>query len=323
MLPNTRLLTKNRNKLILGALALIVIVFAAAYFLKAQSTLQIVPVGNKFKLSFNLQRSDEPNFSNLLGKLNLSQSVKQGVQFELDSTSSAKLAFTSPINAKIALGTDTLNFKGTLTRNQNPTLPFENIKIPISANTAILGHDFKYFLKKNLQPPADLSVWIDKNLNSNIAQYLIVFGENYDFAVIFKSKEINFSDLKNIKDEAGQSIAKEETSDDTTFVLLKLKGNQNSPTIFQKNGWNYFVSSPGGAKDLESAAKSAGQTTEFPALPQRENLSMVISFVGKQNPAPLKYFFSSPDPIPSLTKQNFAFKFVLANNSFFGSFSVK
>ncbi len=320
MFSNTRLLAKNRKKLVLGALALIFILFAF-YPRKSQSTLQIAPVGNKFKLSFHLQKSDEQKLSNLLEKLNLSQSIKQGVQFELDSTTSAKLAYASPVKATITAASDTLNFQGTLTRNQNSTLPFENIKIPIS-NTAILGHDFKYFLKKNLNPPADLSAWIDKNLNSDIAQFLIVFGQNNDFAVIFQNKEINFSELKNIKDEAGQSIAKEEASDGTTFILLKLKGNQNSPTIFQNNGWNYFVSSSGGAKDLESAAKSTGQTIEFPALPQRENLSMVINFVNKQNSVLPNYFFL-PQENSKIFSKIANFKFVLKDKSFFGSFSVK
>lgn len=320
MLPDTRLLAKNRKKLVLGAIALIFIVFLVVYLATLQSTVTIAPVGNKFKLSFQLRKSDEQKFSNLLEKLNLSQSVKQGVQFELDSTSSAKLAFTSPINAKITLASDALNFKGTLTRTPNPSQAFENIKIPISS-TAILGHDFKYFLKKNLDLPADLSAWIDKNLNSDIAQFLIVFGDNYDFAVIFQNKDINFADLKNIKNGLGESIAKEETAEGITFVLLKVEGLEKTPAVFSQNGWNYFVSSAQGAKDLASASKLSAQEIEFPALPQKESLSMVINFVNKNSALP-PYFFL-PQENSKILGRIANFKFVLKDKSFFGSFSVK
>ncbi len=319
MPPIIRLLSKNR-KLTFTFLVIIFFAFTVIYLASLQSTATVIPVGNKFRLSFQFQKRDEAKFSSVLEKLNLSQSVKQGVEFELDSTSSAELAYASPVKAKITFSKDALNFKGTLTRNQNPSLAFENIKIPASASAALLESDFRGFLKKNLNPGENLAFWIDQNVTSNIGEYLIIFGQNNTYAVIFKNGNVNFTDLKNIKNEQGESVAKEETSDGIDFILLKVEGLEKTPTIMSQNGWNYFVSSAQGAKDLVSALQSDSQV-EFPALPQKENLSMVINFVNKNSTLP-PYFFL-PEENSKLLQRISSFKFVLEDSSFFGSFSVK
>ncbi|MDO8487251.1 MAG: hypothetical protein Q7S45_03085 [Candidatus Curtissbacteria bacterium] len=317
-----RLLSYDRTKKACGLVVLFLIAFIVAFSYRGpQSSAIIASDQNKFKLSFQLQKSDEAKFSSTLEKLNLPQSVKQGIQFELDSTSSAKLAYASPIKAKITFGKDTINFKGTLTRNQNPSIAFENIKIPASSSAALMESDFRGFLKKNLNPGENLAFWIDKNVTSNLGEYLIVFGQNNDYAVIFKNGNINFADLKNIKNGLGESIAKEETAEGITLILLKIEGMEKTPAVFSQNGWNYFVSSAQSAKDLVSASQSGGQEVEFPALPQKENLSMVINFVNKNSVLP-PYFFL-PEENSKILGKITNFKFVLAGSSFSGSFSVK
>ncbi|MBI2598655.1 hypothetical protein HYW40_00305, partial [Candidatus Curtissbacteria bacterium] len=90
-------------------IALSIFVFTKNRF---QSTFTIESGLNKFKLSFNLQKSDESKLSDILSELDLPQSVKQGIEFELDATSQAKLAYVSPLKAKMKLGTNYLNFSG-------------------------------------------------------------------------------------------------------------------------------------------------------------------------------------------------------------------
>ncbi|MEX2028783.1 MAG: hypothetical protein WD988_04775 [Candidatus Curtissbacteria bacterium] len=312
----------DRNKKALAALILFLISFAATfYFQKHQSSVFLTSDQNKFKLGFELQKADEAKFSSILEKLNLAPSTRNGIEFELDSTSSAKLAALTPIRASTALYKDGVSYKGTLKRNFNPSQPFENIQIPSSASAALLSPDFRSFLKKNLNTTDDLSSWIDNNVISRFAQYLVIFGENSDFAVIFKNEDINLVDLKNIKDEAGEPIYKEEAADGANFALLKLGDSQLSPTIFEKNEWNYIVSSQDAAKQLEQSIDSAGQTVTFPDLPQSQDLSLVINFASRNNSEFFKYFFTGQPP--KIIEKIENFRFVLKDRSFFGSFSVK
>src|SRR3989338_1134862 len=89
---------------------LLVIFVISSKFTNAGTGLEITPIGNKFRLNFQIPKNDQENFSRTLSQLNLPQEVKEGVEFELDATSSAALAFASPINAKLNFKTKQVNF---------------------------------------------------------------------------------------------------------------------------------------------------------------------------------------------------------------------
>lgn len=304
----------------------IFLIFAASQRQKPQSKFTIVPQENNFRLAFDIAKKDEGALTRFLEKLNLPQSTIQGVTFQLDSTSSAKLAFASPIKTNVTFSQNSLSFQGNLQRDlKGYDFAFENIKIPKSTKIAVLSMDFKNFLDKNLSPPQEFRNWLDKNVKSENGSYFVISGENDDFALVFKNPSLDLEGLKNLKDPEGQPISKEDEVEGASFNLVKTQlqnGDEKTLSIFSKNGWNLITSSSGSAKDFLQAFDS-NDSIDFPDLSKREKVSYVVYYFGSSQPGVIAAYFANTDSFEKTLEKIESFKFILSTSSFSGLINLK
>src|SRR3990167_1432858 len=98
-----RLLLNSRHfKIFLSLIALFLIVVAFTLITnkpQKANTLNLTAQNNQFHLAFNFESQNQEAFLKFLQNLNLPPEAAEGLDFKLDATSSAKLAFASPINA--------------------------------------------------------------------------------------------------------------------------------------------------------------------------------------------------------------------------------
>ncbi len=196
---------KLSPKLILGALFLLVTVIIIHVFSnRSQSSLNLTANENKFNVSFQISDRDKNQATTFLQELSLPRSILDGFEFSLDGTSSAKLAYISPINAKLNLKKDKIQFSGTTTGSVNNTLlPIDlNFKAPNTTTVALFGQNLMPFIEKKITLPPP------KNIGG---QYLILFNNNPDFALISKKDTFDFTQLES----------KEVTEGDVTFHLAE------------------------------------------------------------------------------------------------------
>lgn len=297
-------------------------VFRQRPVVKNQNKAVLSSEQNKFKLDFVVSNRDSDKFLHILEDLNLPQSVSRGVEFELDATSSAKLAILAPIEADLEFFPGKIAFGG---RIEIPQKQFELAKvgIPESTTLAVFSKDFRGFIKRSFKIPKELDSWLGDNLSS-AGQYLIVFGEDGDFAVIAKAAGFNASGLQDIEDaESGESIYKQESKEQTTFHLLKLEP-QNEKTIktsalFEKDGYTYFVSSYNAVFEL---FKNQDQN-----FPWTETEAVLALFFRRLENSPLPQDFW--DMVFSGNHQDFSLDkiekatFVLKDRQFSGLIDIK
>jgi len=199
---------------ILAAFLFLIIIIFVAKFIDVQdrnsSQITLTADQNKFKLNFNLTNQDLIKFSKVLDKLNLPHSVKDGIEFELDATSSAKLAFTTPIKTNFNILPEKITFQGQIDKSFVNDQAAESLKIPASTNLAVFGNNIAEFVMARLNLPDQLSTWFLKNLNFQNGQYFIVFGAIQILHLFLKIPVQILMDLKISK-----------TSSRTNFFIWK------------------------------------------------------------------------------------------------------
>jgi len=280
----------GRSRIILGFLALFLIfifLILAVKLINLQnnkntSQLTLIANENKFKLNFDIANHDQSKFLKVLEKLGLPQSVKEGIEFELDATSAAKLTFATPIKANLNILPEKIIFKGRVNTSFLKVQEAVSIKIPASTNLAIFSDNIQDFIKTRLILSDEFSTWFSKNLISDRGQYFIVFGPNSDFAVIFRNSNIDLDSLKSIRNaDSGESLYKEESYDDVKLHLLKLfeslSGKDLTVVLFQEDTWVFFVSSYEAAQDLIQVQKSQIPSINFP-VKNTPLVSVVVLF---------------------------------------------
>lgn len=318
-----RLPSYDRTKKALGLVALFLIAFILAFSYRGpQSSATITSGQNKFHLSFQLQKGDELKLSNILSRLNLSSAAKQGVEFELDATSSAKLAYVSPIRLTLDVGAKYINFEGSLKRNLNgDDFQFESISLPNLTSLAVLSQKSGDFLS-GLSAYPQYKDWISQNVKSPSGIYLVVFGKSDDFAVIFKNSDFKIDQLKTIKDAQGEPIYKEQTTEGTNYGLLNLSASGPVLAIITKDGWNIIASSDSAAKEINpSPPKTSGQV--FPSIDKKGIAVFALYYRNDGNNPNIAKYISSGDKLSKILENVTSLVFTLDKGSFFGSISVK
>ena len=332
------LLQAGRAKIVFGILAiflfLAIIVFVAKFIsLQDRNSSQIILTAdqNKFKLNFNLANQDMTKFSKVLDKLNLPQSVKDGIEFELDATSSAKLAFVIPIKTDFNILPEKITFQGQVDKSFVSDQAAESLKIPASTNLAVFGNNIAEFVRARLNFPDQFSTWFSKNLNSQNGQYFIVFGANSDFALVFKNPSIDIDGLKNIKDvKSNQSLYKEESIDNIKLYLLKLSESLDEKDLtivfFQEGDWTFFASSPDAAQKLLKIQKSQIPSINFP-LKNNSLISLILLYrnsdknpIGENFP---QLIFAGNGGLAKTMDQIEEFEFILKKDKFSGLINLK
>ena len=254
------------------SLTLLFLIFIAVLVIiqnKNTSQVTLIANENEFKLNFDITNNDQSEFLKVLEKLGLPQSVAKGVEFELDATSSAKLTFATPVKANLNILPGKIAFKGKVNTSFLQDQEAKSIKIPTSTNLAVFSGNLIAFIKSRLILSQEFSAWLSKNLASDQGQYLVVFGPNSDFTLIFKNPNIDFLALKDINDpQSDESAYKEELTDNIKLYLFKLPQSLNGEDLtcvfFQEGDLIYFTSSYEAAQELINTLKSQTPSLDFP-----------------------------------------------------------
>lgn len=262
-------------------LTLAIIFFIFRSCCQKLSSLSISSEKNKFRVSFNIGEKDKDNFEKFLTNLEIPSEIGSGASFRLDATSSAMLTFFTPIKTDLQLSSKEISFSGKISHKPSNNFRVENIKVPKSTRLAVFASNVIDFLNSRYSLPEEFLKWLSKNFPTDKGQYLIIFGENYDFAVLAKSDKVNFDDLKNI-------TYKEETDQDVTFHFLKLNKDpsqqQLTATIFNLNGYTILCSSLSCARTITSVLKSGEQSSTFPSVKEGQQLAFTMLYNNTASP---------------------------------------
>src|SRR3989344_6491578 len=193
---------KLNPQIILGSLIVIIAILTLIVFTTAnrpKSNLLLTASENKFKISFNIGANNQKYFSEVLEKFSLPTTVKSGFEFQLDATSSARLALITPAEAELNFSPNKIRYKGEISHELFPDeLPIENLTFPKRTRLVVFAPNFKEFLNTKMNLPSELTTWINRTL-INQGQYLVVGGQDSDFTIVFKSTNPDFESLKNLK----------------------------------------------------------------------------------------------------------------------------
>ncbi len=251
-----------------------------------QSQAEIVTAENSFKINFNLESPDKENISQLFEKLQISQNVLKGVTFELDSTSSAKLAFANPISANIQSQQGKISFSGTAQTPpmQSQFTPPSNYKMPQSALFVLFAPNFLPQVQKLVGTPTQLANWIDQNLDSQNGQLLQLFPEG-DFVLAFNSKkEPDFTSLAQLEfQDQIESPYIQQIESDVNIHIVKITKQEGETTVtfFKIGDEIYIASSTDAAKQIIAVQKENAPSVDFPKTDDK--VSAVVFLKNPEN----------------------------------------
>jgi hypothetical protein len=321
---------------LLGLLIILVISVFFVFFAKWQKQYTLVTLNTfeeKFRVNFNIPESDQEEFSKILQKLQLPQSIKEGFEFKLDATSAAALSFTLPLEAKITSLDPKIAFKGSVHRSGMDNFPLISLKIPQTTNLAVFAPDFRDFMDTRLNLAPEFKSWLDTNLFSEKGQILIIFGKDADFAVVAKPNQVDFESLKNIQtpDSEEPSYKKSQSEEAIDLHLINLppdwRGNQLTATLFQLGQWLFFSSSPQAAQELIRIQKSQKPSIDFLPLPASDTISLAILFRNSDQDSigePFqKLIFGQTNEFAKTIKKIAQAQFTLNENEFSGLINLK
>lgn len=299
----------NFKKIVFGIFFLIVLGVVALWANRPASQIILTAHNNKFNVNFQISSRDKTGAAAILGQANLPQNILEGAQFELDSTSSAKLAFMAPVTIDLEFTKERLNFRGIAAGvlSHAAVTPFANLQIPASTSLAILAPDFANLVKKRFAMPKDFQTWLDQNLTSESGQYLIVFGESGDFALATKpSNPPDFATLAAQSDE----FYKEESDANLLFHLVKLPQESQKEitfTFFEQGPFLFMASSRAAAQELANVQKGTSPSLNF--WPEKEKtISAVLFWQNSQtvNQDPLSFLVGEDTRLDSARQARLA-----------------
>lgn len=289
------MLKSPKVKKILG-IALLIAAGTAAFVLTQtdliipqKSTATLTASQNKFELNFDISQKDKLSLEEIARKLSIAI-PNPPVGFELDSTTSAKLAFKTPINANFNAHNDQITFEGNFKGPRTKLLAQENFKVPESTILAVFAQDLKSFAKSKLILQEEVEKWLDETFASSSGQYLIIFTENANWAIITKNSSASPSSLTGLTDAKAQPVYKEEQVDDVNLGLLNVKAKDTKDTtigLFIIGENVYLVSTPEAAKEL---IKSQNKTIDFKLPPSSNQVSANILLTNKNRELPENFY---------------------------------
>ncbi|MEK7581671.1 MAG: hypothetical protein AAB512_05335 [Patescibacteria group bacterium] len=250
---------KQIPKILLGSSVIILtlVLIILTIFLRSnkgsKNSLTLTSQNNEFKILFDLDKKSEGDFYNLLSNINAPSDTKQGITFDLDSTSEAKLAFLTPINASFDSSDKKISYSGKLARRPNLSdANLSQINIPQDTIFALAAPNLSHFLISRLNLDANSQRQVKEKINSEDGQYLIIFGKTPDYALFFK-KDLNTQTFKEIPLEASQ----ESEDNQTKIYSLDIPQENSQVGLFSEVGeYKIYVSSREAVKKIIDSQNS-------------------------------------------------------------------
>lgn len=248
------------------AAAVAVLVFQKAQ--KPASTLTLTAAENRFRVEFKIPENQRDLTAQVLEKLTIPQNILGGFEFELDSTSSAKLAFATPIKTLAFIKDRTITLTGKIKKG----LPGQhklntNLKIPKNTQIGVATGDFNQIVDRYLETDK-LRQWFDANRETQ-GQYLIIFGKDNFAIIIPKSGSLDFNALAEAATGPEEEVYKQETvevgGNSISLHSIKLTQGQEHQllTLFELGEFLYLTSSGAAARDLINSQLGNAPFTNF------------------------------------------------------------
>lgn len=239
---------------------------------------------NKFTINLDLKKEDEKNLVELLNELNLLKTSINGFSFELDSTSSAGLAFLTPIKSDFSVKNNSISFSGKtshslfLSKNE-----LDTINVPESSNLVLYSKNLiEFILNENIPGfrsgysilnrnllGEEFEIWLGRTFPKEIPGYLLVFGEDANLAIVTLDKGIDFSSLNDVFDqEQLEESYKVETQNEISYHLINTVESEDQANqtlaLFKIDNWQVLASSRDAAFAVAASIKSGDQSINFP-----------------------------------------------------------
>lgn len=266
---------KDTKKLILAAVlaAAAIAALVTQIAQKPASHLTLTAAENRFRVELAVPENQRDLTAQVLEKLTIPQDILGGFEFELDSTSSAKLAFATPIKTQAFIKDGNLTFTGKIKRG----LPGQhelntNLKIPKNTQIGVATGEFNQIIDRYLET-AKLRQWFDANQKKR-GQYLIIFGRDNFAIIIPKSGSLDFNSLAEAATSPEEEVYKQETfevgSNSISLHSIKLaRQNQYQLiTLFELGEFLYLTSSGAAARDLINSQLGNAPSVNFAARSQ-------------------------------------------------------
>ncbi len=266
----------------------VVAIISLVFFLLKDANKSLITATNgenKFFVNFDLKTKDQKNLSKILEDLQIPQSSQEDLSFELDSTSSASLAYLTPIRVNPIISTRSISFSGTVSHSPFiEKLSPGKIKVPQDFNLAVFAPNVLDFVTTRNLYPENLVNWLKNNFSAGSGQYLIIFGKNAQFALIVEKREIDLSSLKSIElSDQSETSYKEEVRADTIFYLMNIissEGKSEAVAFFQHENWVVFASSREAAFKIADSLQSKN-STDFPSFNFDSDSNFLLFFTNK------------------------------------------
>lgn len=310
---------KKIPKFILGFLLLIALIYFFSNIFSPTNTkgskVSVLSSQNKFDVEFNLSNLDNQNFKNFLVNLNAPNKLEEGFTFELDSTSSTALSFSSPIEFDVSIGAQSVLFKGVMDKPLlNNSYKIRKINVPQNSNLVIFtGKLHKYLSQKEKYPPS-ITSWIEENFKSTDGEYLVLFESSQEYALLSQKSNITLSTLKNLSfDSDTQNPYKEENIENINFHLLRIgesKSSERTIALFSYNDWTILASSRSASKVIIDALSGNSNSINIPVKESEKNTNFYLYFINDKYPIndSFKKFILSSKDFPLNIESNAASK---------------
>lgn len=308
------------------ALGLLLLIFLFSivtfnyFFQKKASTFDLSSAQNRFNLQFGLTSKDSRNFWDFLAGLNIPSAVSSGISFAVEGTSSAALAFASPIKGTMDVASHKVDFVGQMnSRIFSTDFSGTVFKFPDSLNLAIASQNLVPTASSCIDLPPEVSALISKESIAGL-QYLGFFDPQKECVLIFNTGNFDIDSFVGILDENNEPLYKEETIENTRISLIK------RAAIFQIGQWTFVSSSLESAKKVLEVQKREGQGVDFP-MKELQKLDFALLFAdNSQNPVPeelLASLFGSKNKIKDMAKRTKRLELTVSGENFWGSIEAK
>lgn len=301
--------------LLAGLFLLLLGLFIYILLNKSRSSFTITASQNKFNVKFQISKYDQKSAQSYVQDLGLAKNILDGLQFELDGTSSAKLAYILPIKANLKFQKEKLELTGTTQASQltDAISPDQNFKAPKEFSVALFGPNLLPLVEKRLTPTPDFKDWLNTNLKNTSGEYLFLF-KNMDLALIFK--EDSPLDFENLKSQISPNSYKEETQDNITFHLVE------NYVFFQSGDHIFVTSSLESAKDLEESQKGILSKTNIFGNDPITIAILIQNSPDKKADSALKFLLGDEQKISGNLDKIKTVRVFLKDNEFSGSIEL-
>src|SRR3989344_3876135 len=314
--------------LIFATFTILILAFIISFrFSNRGTSLEITPSAGRFRLDFQISKSDQDNFFQTLEELSLPQSIKDGVEFELDATSSFALAFAAPIKANVNFKTKQVRFNGSVNANSLGELTPESFKLPASTKLAIFAPDVKSFVNQKLNITPENDSWLS-NLFLEKGQVLAFWGDKNEFFIITKASQVNIDELANIKIATDEQFYKKDQVEGSFEIhLLKLPKNtdeeQTILSIFQLGPWVFLAFSPEASQEIIQVQKSQKPSIDFPKNTEKSTLVVLFRNLDQSASESISQLFDGKKEWLKTFENVKDLEFVLKGNTFSGLINLK